>query len=165
MRPTILFLDTNILLDMPRLEEYRLQNRAVTLVVIPEVMRELRGLSRSPQRGQAGAALLAIAPLDMLAQRRAGPSGIPLGRSGVTVRILPGNPIDGIPTDRQLVLRARAEQQRSPGAMVAVVTKDWGVAEIARVEKVKSVLIRGNATPAELERGVAEHDSSLDIDI
>jgi hypothetical protein len=49
--------------------------------------------------------------------------------------------------------------------MVAVVTKDWGVAEIARAEKVKSVLIRGNATPAELERGVAEHDSSLDIDI
>lgn len=165
MRPTILFLDTNILLDMPRLEEYRLQNRAVTLVVIPEVMRELRGLSRAPQRGQAGSALLAIAPLDMLAQRRAGPSGILLGKSGVTVRILAGNPTDGITTDRQLVLRAGPEQRRNPGAMVAVVTKDWGVAEIARAEKVKSVLIRGNACSSELERGVAEHDSSLDIDI
>jgi hypothetical protein len=163
LRPTVLFLDTNILLDMPRLEDYRIQNREVTLVVIPEVMRELRGLSRSPQRGQAGAALMAVAPLEMLSQRRAGPSGIPLGRSGVTVRVVAGNPVDNVPTDRQLVLRAGAEQARNPRAMVAVVTRDWGVAETARAERVRSVLIHGSASPAELERGVAEHDSALDI--
>ncbi len=165
MRLSILFLDTNILLDCPRPEDYRLPGRQVTLVVIPEVMRELRGLSRSPGRGQAGSALLALATLEPLSQRRGSGLGVPFGRSGTTIRILPGTPIDTVTTDRQLVLRAKAEQDRNPGAMVAVVTKDWGVAETARGERVKSILIRGSASAAELERGMADHDSTLDIDL
>lgn len=165
MRPAILFLDTNILLDCPRPENYRLPDRQVTVVVIPEVMRELRGLARARARGQAGAALTALGALETLARRRGIQIGVPVGRSGTTFRILPGAPVDTMSTDRQLVLRAKAEQSRGSGAMVAVVTKDWGVAELARAERVKTVLIRGFATPTELERGIAEHDSSLDIDL
>ncbi|MHB0868822.1 MAG: PIN domain-containing protein [Chloroflexota bacterium] len=165
MRPAILFLDTNILLDCPRPEDYRVPGRQVTVVVIPEVMRELRGLARARDRGQAGAALMALGTLEPLAQRRGSALGVPAGRSGTTFRILPGTPVDGVSTDRQLVLRAKAEQSRVSGPMVMVVTRDWGVAEVARAERVKTILIRGYASPAELERGIAEHDSSLDIDL
>lgn len=165
MRPAILFLDTNILLDCPRPEDYRVAGRRITLVVIPEVMRELRGLARSPHRGQVGAAMQALAKLETLAQRRGSGLGIPVGRSGITLRILPGTPSDAASTDLQLVLRARAEQSRHSGALVAVVTKDWGVAELARTHRVKSILLRGVATPTDLDRGVAEHDTVLDIDL
>lgn len=165
MRPAILFLDTNILLDCPRPEDYRLPGRPVTVVVIPEVMRELRGLARSPDRGQVGRAMQALATLEPLAQRRGSAVGVPLGRSGTTLRVLPGAPTDTISTDAQLVLLARAEQARRPEATVAVVTKDWGIADRARAERVKSILIRGTASAAELGRGLAEHDTSLDIDL
>jgi hypothetical protein len=165
MRPAILFLDTNILLDIPRVDEYRLPGRRITLVVIPEVMRELRGLARSPGRGQVGHAMQAVSTLESLSQRRGSALGIPLGRSDSTLRVLPGAPVEGISTDQQLVLRAKAERSRSKGEMVAVVTKDWGVADRARAEGVKSILIRGSATISELARGLAEHDSSLDIDL
>ncbi|HEX2986677.1 MAG TPA: hypothetical protein VHS06_00660, partial [Chloroflexota bacterium] len=63
LRPAILFLDTNILLDCPRLEDYRAAGRALTLVVIPEVMRELHGLSRAPERGRTSSALQAFSML------------------------------------------------------------------------------------------------------
>ncbi len=165
MRPAILFPDTNILLDCPRPEDYRLAGRHLTLVIIPEVMRELRGLARSPGRGQAGAALQATAALETLARRPGSASGVSAGRSGTTIRILSGSPGKDVSADRQLVLRARAEQNRQQGAMVAVVTKDWGVAELARAERVKSILIRGSLSPTDLERGVAEHDSVLDIEL
>lgn len=165
MRPAILFLDTNILLDCPRTEDYRLPGRQVTIVVIPEVMRELRGLSRARDRGQTGPALQALTTLEPLSRRPGSAVGVPLGRSGTAIRLLPGSPVDTISTDRQLVLRAKVEQNRNSGAMVAVVTKDWGVVELARGERVKSILIRGSASPAGLERGMAEHDTTLDIDL
>lgn len=164
MRPTVLFLDTNILLESPRLAEYRLPGGGLTLVVIPEVMQELRGLAHSPERGQAGAALQALASLETLARRRGGTTGVSVGRSGTSVRVLPGSPKSPLNTDRQLVLRARSEQSRQPGALVAVVTRDRGVADQARVERVKSILVRDSAL-AELERRVADHDSVLDIDL
>ncbi len=165
MRPAVLYLDTNILLDCPRPEDYRLPGRQVTVVVIPEVMRELRGLARSRDRGQAGNALQALSTLEPMAQRRGSAIGLPLGRSGTTLRILPGAAVETVSTDRQLVLRAKAEQSRRSGALVAVVTRDWGVADLARAEGVKSILIRGSASAAELERGLGKHDSSLDIDL
>ncbi len=165
MRPAILFLDTNILLDCPSSEDYRLPGRQVTVVVIPEVMRELRGLARARDRGRTGPALQALATLEPLGQRRGSAVGVPLGRSGTTLRLLPDAPVDTVTTDRQLVLRAKAEQTRRPGTLVAVVTKDWGVAELARGERVKSILIRGTANSSELERGIVEHDSMLDIDL
>jgi hypothetical protein len=164
MRSAVLFLDTNILLDSPRLDEYRLPGRQLTLVVIPEVMQELRGLAQSRSRGQTGAAMEALAGLQALARRRGGMVGIPVGRSGTSVRVLPGSPRAPLDTDHQLVLRARAEQDRQPGALVAVVTRDNGVAEHARAERVKSILIRDSVT-AELDRRVAAHDSVLDIDL
>src|SRR5665647_681733 len=68
VRPAILFMDTNILLDYPDLKDYRRSLRPLTLVVIPEVMAELRGLSRAPARGEAGAALRALAVLEPLAR-------------------------------------------------------------------------------------------------
>jgi hypothetical protein len=37
------------------------------------------------------------------------------------------------------------------------------VAEIARAERVKSVLLHSKMTSGDLERGIAEHDSSLDL--
>jgi predicted ribonuclease YlaK len=164
LRPAILFLDTNILLDCPRAEDYRLPGRQVTVVVIPEVMRELHGLSRAPERGQAGPALQALATLEPLSRRRGSAVGVPLGRSGATIRILPGHPATG-GADRELVLRAKAERDRSPESLVAVVTKDWGVAELARAERVKSILIKGSASTRELEREIARHDTVLDIDV
>jgi hypothetical protein len=164
MRSTILFLDTNILLDLPRPEDYRLRNRAAMLVVVPEVMRELRGLSLSG-RGQPGAALEARSRMETLVRRRGSVAGIPVGRTSTTFRILPGEPDSTVSTDRQLVLRARAEQSRHPEAMVAVVTRDWGVAELARAERVRSILLHGTATAADLERGIAEHDTALDLNL
>jgi hypothetical protein len=80
------------------------------------------------------------------------------------VRVLPGSPRAPLDTDRQLVLRARSEQGRRPGELVAVVTRDAGVAELARAERVKSVLLRGSVA-TELERRVADHDTILDIDL
>jgi predicted transcriptional regulator len=164
MRSTVLFLDTNILLDSPRLEEYRLPGRQLTLVVIPEVMQELRGLAQSRDRGQTGAAMQALAGLQSLARRGGGTTGIPVGRAGTSVRVLPGSPRAPLDTDRQLVLRARSEQNRRPDALVAVVTRDHGVAELARGERVKSIIIRDSVT-AELDRRVADHDTVLDIDL
>jgi hypothetical protein len=67
--------------------------------------------------------------------------------------------------DGPLVDRAKAERARAPGAIVAVATKDWGIAERARSERVKTVLLRGYATAADLERGIADHDSVLDMDL
>ncbi len=164
MRPAILFLDTNILLDCPRLEDYRAAGRALTLVVIPEVMRELHGLSRAPQRGQVGPALQAFSSLETLARRRGSALGIPLGRSGTILRILPGGLNQGA-ADLPLVLRAKEEASRQKGSLVAVVTRDWGVAELARSHRVKSILLHGVATIPDLERGIAQHDTSLDIDL
>ncbi len=165
MRPAILFLDTNVLLDMPRPEEYRFAGRQITLVVIPEVVRELRGLSRSPDRGQAGPAMQAVAAIESLANRRHGPLGAPIPRSSATIRVLPLSASGEGSADGPLVARAKSEQSRDPKPLVAVVTKDWGVAERARVEKVKTVLLRTRATAADIERGLAEHDSALDIDL
>ena len=165
MRSAILFVDTNILLDCPRLEEFRFPGRQVTLVVIPEVMRELRGLARSRAREQVGAAMQALASLETLARRRGSATGIPLGRSGTILRILPGAPSDAVSTDLQLVLRARSEQSLHPRTLVAVVTRDWGVAELARNHRVKSILLRNPTTSPELQRGIAEHDTVLDIDL
>jgi hypothetical protein len=48
---------------------------------------------------------------------------------------------------------------------VAVVTRDRGVVELARAERVKSILIHGNFHPAQLDKGVAEHDTMLDIEL
>lgn len=164
-RPAILFVDTNILLDCPRPEDYRLPGRRVTVVVTPEVMRELRGLARSRERGVAPAAMQSLAALEALSRRRGSAAGIPIGRSSTTIRVIPGASDDATSADARLVLRARDEQSRHREALVAVVTKDWGVADLARAQGVKSVLIRGSATTAELERGVAEHDTALDIDL
>ena len=164
MRPATLFLDTNILLDSPTLEACLLPTRNATLVVLPEVMRELRGLARSPTRGQAGAAMQAVANLESLARRRGSAAGIPLSRSNTLLRIVPGTREGPINTDAELVVRAKAEQARRRGVLVAVVTRDAGVAERARSEGVKSILIHGSITPKELERRVAEHDSLLDIE-
>jgi len=165
MRPAILFLDTNILLDCPRLMDYRPIGRPLTLVVIPEVMRELRGLAQSSGRGQAGPALQALAGLEVLARRRGSAAGVSGGRAGVLFRILPGEPGSDVATDYQLVLRAKAEQARQRGAIVAVVTRDWGVAELARTERVRSILIRGSFSSTQLERGIAEHDTMLDMEL
>lgn len=165
MRQATLFLDTNILLDCPQPRDYRVSGRRIILVVIPEVMRELRGLSRSPERGQAGPAIQALSNLETLARQRGSALGISVGRSGTVIRILPGSPNESVKTDLQLVLKARAERSQCPGELVAVVTKDWGVADLARAHGVKSILLRGRATPAELERGIAEHDTILDIDL
>ena len=44
-------------------------------------------------------------------------------------------------------------------------TKDWGVVDLARAHGVKSILLRGRATVADLERGIAEHDTVLDIEL
>ena len=165
MRPATLFLDTNILLDCPQPRDYRVQGRRITLVVIPEVMRELRGLSRSPGRGQAGPAIQALANLETLARRRGGALGVPVGRSDTSVRVLPGSPREKVKADLQLVLMAKAEQSQHPGELVAVVTKDWGVADLARTHGVKSILLHGRATPVTLERGIAEHDTILDIEL
>ncbi len=164
MRPAILFLDTNILLDCPRLEEYRAAGRVLTLVVIPEVMRELHGLSRAPQRGQVGPAMLVLGRLESLARRRGSVLGISLGRSGTTIRVLPGGPGEGA-ADLPLVLRAKEECSRQKEALVAVVTRDWGVADLARTHRVKSILLHGVATIPDLERGIAQHDTYLDIDL
>ncbi len=164
MRPAILLLDTNILLDMPRPEDYRFSGRQITFVVIPEVMRELRGLSRAPTRGKTGSAMQAVAALEALAHRRGSAQGIPVARSSASFRIVAGSGEAGS-ADGQLVERAKLEQLRNPKAMVAVVTRDWGVADRARTERVKSILLRGAAGPAEIERGMAEHDTSLDIDL
>lgn len=164
MRPAVLFLDTNILLDCPRAGNYRMGGRRVTVVVIPEVLRELRGLARSPNRGMVGPALEALGTLEPLSRRGAS-AGIPLGTSGTTIRILPGSAEAGERADRQLVLRAKAEQDRSRGTLVAVVTKDWGVADLARAEGVKSILIRGSASASEILRGLAAHDTSVDMDL
>lgn len=139
--------------------------RHIILVVIPEVMRELRGLSRSPGRGQAGPAIEALANLETLARQRGSAVGVSVGRSDTIIRILPGSPNDSVKTDLQLVLRARVEQSQRPGELVVVVTKDWGVADLARAHGVKSILLRGKVTPAELERGIAEHDTILDINL
>jgi len=164
-RPAILFLDTNILLDLPRPEQYRITGRQVTLVVIPEVMRELRGLARSPGRGQAGAAMQALASLERLAMRRGSATGAPVGPSGPSIRIASGLAENTARADIQLVERARAEQSKQPGALVAVVTRDCGVADLARSNRVKSILIRGTATSMQLERGIATHDTVLDIEL
>ena len=164
LRAAILLLDTNILLDLPRLEGYRFSRRQITLVVIPEVMRELRGLSRAPARGQAGSAMQALAALESLAHRRGSAQGIPVARSSASFRIIPGSG-EGGSADGHLVARAKAEHLRDPRAMVAVVTRDWGVADRARAERVKSILLRGVAGATEIERGMAEHDTVLDIDL
>jgi hypothetical protein len=87
MRPAILFLDTNILLDCPRPEEYRLPGRRLTLVVIPEVMRELRGLAHSPDRGQVGAAGQALAALESLARRPGSAAGVRASREAKSTPI------------------------------------------------------------------------------
>ena len=164
VRPAILLLDTNILLDLPRPESYRFSGRQVTLVVIPEVMRELRGLSRAPSRGRAGSALQAVAAMESLAHRRGSALGVAIARSSACFRIVTGLGESGS-ADGQLVARAKQEQLRNPNAMVAVVTRDWGVAEKARDERVKSILLRGVVDSAEIERGIAEHDTMLDIDL
>jgi rRNA-processing protein FCF1 len=164
LRPAILFLDTNVLLDMPRPEEYRFSGRKVSLVVIPEVMRELRGLARAPARGQVGQAMQALGALESLANRRGSALGIPIVRSSASIRILPGAD-SGESADAPLIRRAKAEQGRGAKALIAVVTKDWGVAERARTERVKSILLRGLATAYDIEHGIVEHDSILDIDL
>lgn len=164
LKPAILLLDTNILLDMPRPEDYRFTGRRITLVVIPEVIRELRGLSASPGRGQAGPAMLAVAALESMANRRGSALGIPVVRSTASFRILAGPAAEG-GADPNLVARAKAEQLRAREAMVVIVTRDRGVAERARNERVKSILVRGAANASEIERGIAEHDSMLDIDL
>lgn len=69
LRAAIPLLDTSILLDLPTPESRRFSGRQITLVVIPEVMRELRGFSRAPARGQVGSAMQALAALDSLAHR------------------------------------------------------------------------------------------------
>jgi rRNA-processing protein FCF1 len=165
LRPATLFLDTNILLDCPQPRDYRVSGRRITLVIIPEVMQELRGLSRSPGRGQAGPAIQAFANLETLARRRGNARGVPVGRSDTRVRVLPGSPKQGSKADLQLVLMAKVEQAKHPGELVAVVTKDWGVVDLARAHGVKSILLRGRATVADLERGIAEHDTVLDIEL
>ncbi len=165
MRPAVLFLDTNVLLDMPRPEEYRFSGRQVTLVVIPEVLRELRGLARSRDRGLTGPATQALSAFEALANRRGGTRGVPVPRSTAAFRVLPAAGAGEGSADGPLVARAKAEQTRVPGEMVAVVTRDWGVADRARAERVKSVLLRGRASAAEIERGTAEHDTLLDLDV
>ena len=164
MRPAILLLDTNILLDLPRPEDYRFTGRPVTLVVIPEVMRELRGLSRAPSRGRAGPALQAVAAMESMSHRRGSTHGIAVARSSACFRIVAGSGESGS-ADGQLVARAKLEQLRNPKAMVAVVTRDWGVADRAMAERVKSILLRGTVDSTEIERGMAEHDTVLDIDL
>jgi predicted ribonuclease YlaK len=164
MQPAILVLDTNILLDLPRPEDYRFSGRKVTLVVIPEVMRELRGLSRAPSRGRAGQAMQAVAAIESMAHRRGRDQGIPVARSSAVFRIVPGSGMNEI-ADGQLVAYAKAEQLRDPKVMVAVVTRDWGVAERARGERVKSILLRDVTSATEIERGMAEHYSVLDIEL
>lgn len=164
VQPAILLLDTNILLDLPRPEDYRFSGRQVTLVVIPEVMRELRGLSRAPSRGRAGSALQAVAAMESLAHRRGSAQGIAVARSSASFRIVAGLG-EGGSADGQLVARAKLEQLRNPKTMVAVVTRDWGVADRARAERVKSILLRGAVDSTEIERGMAEHDTILDIDL
>ena len=165
MRASILFLDTNVLLDMPRPEEYHFSGRQITLVVIPEVLRELRGLSRSPERGQAGQAMQAVAAIESMAKRRSGGRDVRVLRSSAVFRLPPVAATSGGSADGPLVAKAKAEQARDPKSLVAVVTKDWGVADRARAERVKTVLLRGLATAAEIDRGIAEHDSVLDIDL
>lgn len=164
MRPAILFLDTNILLDYPDLKDYGRSLRPLTLVVIPEVMAELRGLSRAPARGEAGAALRALAVLEPLARPFHRSPDRP-SASGFAIRVLPGEPSGAGAADRQLAFRASAEQARRTGAIVAVVSRDRGVAEHARAAGVKSILLFGCATPSEVERRVGEHDGWLDIDL
>ena len=164
MRPAILFLDTNILLDYPDLKDYGRSARPLTLVVIPEVMAELRGLSRAPGRGEAGAALRALAVLEPLARPFHRSPSRPHA-SGFAIRVLPGEPSGAGAADRQLTVQARAEQARNPGSIVVVVSRDRGVAEHARTAGVKSVLLFGCASPSEVEKRVGDHDSWLDIDI
>lgn len=164
MRPAILFLDTNVLLDMPRPDEYRFSSRKVTLVVIPEVLRELHGLARAPGRGQAGAAMLAAGAVESMANRRRGSAGIPVPRSSAVFRVPAVSGAGEGSADGPLVARAKAEQARDPQSLVAVVTRDRGVADRARAERVKTVLLWGQATASEIERGIAEHDSALDLD-
>ncbi len=165
MRPAILFLDTNVLLDMPRPEEYRFSGRQITLVVIPEVLRELRGLARSRDRGQAGSAMQAVAAIESLASRRGSALGLPIPRSSATIRVPIVSTSLGGSADAPLVARAKTEQARDPRPVVAVVTRDWGVADRARAERVKTILLHGQATAFDIERGVAEHDTILDIDV
>jgi hypothetical protein len=165
VHPAILFLDTNILLDMPRPQEYRFSSRRVTLVVIPEVMRELKGLARAPARGQAGPAMQAVAALESLANRRGSALGVPVPGSTAVIRVLASSGGESGSADGPLIARARAEAGRGSGEIVAVVTRDWGVAERARIERVKTVLLRGPATVADIERGIAGHDSVLDLDL
>lgn len=136
----------------------------MTLVVIPEVVRELKGLARNPGRGQAGPAIQALSTIETAAARRGSQGGVPIGRWGVAMRVLPAGSAGSASADAELVARAKAEQGRQRGSLVAVATRDWGVADRARAAGVKSILIQGRADSAGLERGIAEHDSMLDIE-
>lgn len=127
-------------------------------------MRELKGLSRAPVRGQAGSAMRAVASLEALAHRRGSSGGVPIARSSAAFRIVAGSGEAGS-ADGPLVARAKVEQQKNPTAIVAVVTRDWGVTDRARAERVKTILLRGIAVATAIERGLAEHDTTLDIDL
>lgn len=107
----------------------------------------------------------AAAAIEAMANRRGGAAGISIPRSSAVFRMPSLSSAGAGSADGPLVAKARAEQARDSKSLVVVVTRDRGLADRARVERVKTVLIYGQATASEIERGLAEHDSILDIDL
>jgi len=154
-RPCILFLDTNILLEAPDVHLYNAGYSDVTFVILEAVLKELQGLRRSTDPSLRSQAVRAWSNLQMLRGQRASALGLPAGRHGHRVRFEPESMALGSATeqvDQVLVDQADAEQRRKPEAVVAVLTRDRGVCDRARLAGVDFLLVSGPFSNQVLQR-------------
>jgi predicted ribonuclease YlaK len=123
-------LDTNVLLDLPDLRQYRTDYPDLTLVILPEVLGELHGLGRS--RGPEGQpARRAQLELDHLARMRGAALGVPVGGGTVSVLVPEPHGVKDLSVDAALIRTVQELQRKQPRAVVALFTRDSRVAEKA----------------------------------
>ncbi|MBM2809697.1 MAG: hypothetical protein HW416_456 [Chloroflexi bacterium] len=128
--PCVVYVDTNVLLDLPDLRDYRTSYPDVTLVILPEVLGELNGLSRVPgQNGQA-------ARRSMLALHRVEHTpgvavGVPVPGGTVSVMVPERHGVKGLSVDDALLRAAQTLQRREARSVVGLFTRDGRIAERA----------------------------------
>lgn len=154
-RPCVLFLDTNILLEAPDIQLYDAGYSDVTFVILEAVLKELKGLRRSADPSLRSQAVRAWSNLQTLRGQRGSTVGLPTGRYGHRVRFEPESMAlvsSAEQADQALVDLAEVEQRRKPEAVVAVLTRDRGVCDRARLAGVDFLLVSGPFTNQALQR-------------
>ena len=149
-------MDTNVLLDLPDLRQYRTQYPDVTLVILPEVLGELHGLGRA--RGPEGQrARRAQLELEHLARMRGAALGVPVGGGTVSALVPEPHGETDLSVDAALIRTAQELQREQPRAVVALFTRDSRVAEQALFAGIPCPLPRNRAvTPRSAEEALRQ---------